>query len=75
MIELGLVAASDLHKEIGKNQEILSDALNKEFEAPLQRNVAAHVKKVQENESAYEKKMKGIQDDIGKAEKKMLAGI
>jgi small-conductance mechanosensitive channel len=67
-----LKCAADLHKQIAKTQEQLAESINKEFEISLQRNFQAHSKKVDDNEKAFDKTMRKIQDEITKTENKML---
>lgn len=70
----GLKAAAELHRTISKNQEQLAEAIHKDFELPLQRNLMAHQKRVDDNEKAYEKNVRKIQEEISKTESKMLKG-
>ena len=63
-----------MHRVIAKNQELLAEAIHKDFELPLQRNLVSHQKRVDENEKTYEKNIKKIQEDITKTEVKMLKG-
>lgn len=74
LIGVGLKAASELHKIIAKDQEQLADLIHKEFELPLQRNLATHAKRIEENERIYEKTKRKMQDEISKTESKMLKG-
>ena len=73
-IGTGLKTAAELHRVIAKNQEQLAEAIHKDFELPLQRNLIAHQKRVDENEKAYERSVRKIQDEITKTEGKMLKG-
>jgi hypothetical protein len=71
---VGLKAASELHRLIAKDQEQLAELVHKEFELPLQRNLATHQKRINENERIFDKTMRKMQDEISKTESKMLKG-
>ncbi|KAI3648928.1 hypothetical protein MP228_006782 [Amoeboaphelidium protococcarum] len=71
---VGLNSAAELHRLIAKHQEQLAELIHKEYEVPLQRNLATHTKRIEENDRQFEKTMKKMQDDISKTENKMLKG-
>ncbi len=63
-----------MHRAVAKQQEQLADSFHKDFEVPLQRNLATHSKRVEENEKSFEKATRRMQDEISKTESKMLKG-
>ena len=71
-IGIGLKAAAELHRLMAKHQEQLAEHINKDFELPLQRNMTAHQKKVEENDKLFDKSMRKMQDEISKTESKMM---
>lgn len=63
-----------MHRQIGKLQEQLAEAFNKQFEIPLQRNMQTHSKRVEEGIKTTEKSTRRMEEEITKTEGKMSKG-